>query len=317
MSKVLTMVMRSGEKNAPANSLNYLLVSEDYNFLNLTGSELLRAIQRGEFSVTNIGVKNGSLVGTNGDISKYAFFNIQTNALDGMPSPVVLNRIEVDGELHGYTIINTNGMLEEVTIVEALKIHATTPFANGKIRHTNDGDIIQSINGNYLIRRVDIPKESGHIEVDVAIFGSILGTKLNYVGLVISADNVAGLTRVHDMLAKDNQDVVNKIKGVIKDKNEIANFHPRRTGTTGFYTVITLDSAIKLIKKSHKVRSALGKLIVACTDYKSGEESSVFISNDYTVEEYNKGTSETEGCLQRYVKDLIPKIKELKLSNWR
>lgn len=319
----LTMVMRCGEKKAPAASMLYTLIAEDYSFVRMSGEELAKAIQSKKVHVTNMGVTAKGLVATNGALDKYTLVSASSGVIVGKASPVVLNRAEADGKLIGYTIYNTDGVLQEVSVKQALMIHQVTPFANGKIRHTADGDIIQSIEGNYIIRKIEVKKaKAGKVKIDLVFIGSAIGNGkgAKYAGVVVNCDNAADISKLYKTLLTQGKTTVEQVYAISKDiavKDELA---VKRTGTAGFYGVYPIKTVEELIKKAdNTVSNGIGKIMVSTIDYDDDKAESrvtlaVTLSNELKPIGKITGSDKSEKALKKYLEEVLTFLKGVKVT---
>lgn len=313
--KTLTMVMRCGAKGIPTNKVAYTLIDEDYSFVRLSGEELGNAIVGKKFIVTNMGVSSKGLVATNGAMDKYTMIDPTTNTLVGKASPVVLNRAEENGKLIGYVIFNTDGVLQTINVKQAVAIHGVTPFANGKIRHTNDGDIIQSIEGNYPIRVIEVAKAPvKELKLDLVFMGATANDtkKVKYVGVYVNCANAAMLAKLHGRLVGDNKSLIDIVYGISGDKKVYESLAVKRTTTAGFYAVIPFEALSKLIKAANnKITNNIGLVLVSCIKYEDGEgiESRVTLNNDLKPVGTIKGTQNGDTIVKKYTEEIVELLK--------
>ncbi len=320
--KTLTMVMRCGCKGDSIYKMTHTLIADDYSIVRLNGDAILEGIKSKKFVVTNMGITEKGLVVNNGAADKYTLIDAMTNAVKGKASPVVINRAETNGKLLGYVIFNTDGVLQEINVQQALIIHGVTPFANGKIRHTKDGDIIQSIEGNCPVRVIEVSKApAGDINVDLIFLGSAIGTgtaKVKYAGIILDCENAAILSKLHGKLMGENKKLVDKVFDLSQDKKTFESLAVKRTGTAGFYGVFPTAVVFELIKKAgNKVSIAFEDLMVSCIDYKEdGTESMVKLSKSNGLKPSGKkaGTAQSEKALKEYVEEVLNAFKSVKVE---
>ena len=321
--KTLTMVMRCGVKGTPADKMLYTLIADDYSIVTLSGAEIVKALQSKRYNVTNMGVGPKGLKATNGAIDKYTLINAMTNEVEGKASPVILNRIEAKGRLVGYTIFATDGILREINVEQALRIHASTPFSNGKLRATQDGNIVQSIEGRYPIRTVELPnKQVGKPKVNLVFIGSALAgdSEFKYMGLAINCENAADLAKIYEDVNQCNKALIRELgTRASEEKHNILNsFRIKRTGTAGIYGVLKLETALKIIKEAGwEVSNSIGNIMVSTVDYtgEEVEESRVTLSKDLKPVGKEKGTEKSNKFLKEYLEELMPRLKRLKIKN--
>lgn len=312
--------MRCGDAKAPAESLFYTLIGEDYSFVRMTGADIVKAIASKTIEVTNLGLENKGLVSTNGALKNYTLVDPMGN-LATEPRAVILNRVENEKGLLGYTIFNLNGTLQEVTVVQAVELAKAGKVANGKIRHTQQGDIVASIGGLYPLRTIKM-KDAGDETITIAVMfmGSALdgsGKALRYAGVILEGKNAASVSKYYNTLAKSNKAVVDKLVSVSKDANLANTLGMKVTGTAGFYGIYDIDTVFSLIGKANNMISLpMGKLMVACTDYTDSEhlESNVTLTSDFKAAGRQEGTAKSDESLKAYTKTILSKLQNVKVS---
>lgn len=318
--KTLTMVMKCGTKDTPADQMSYTCIAEDYSIVRLTGAEITKAVKNSTYALTNMGVGPKGLVSTNGAFDKYTLVNAVSNQIEGKASPVVLNRVEAKDKLVGYTIFNTAGVLQEVSVEDAVRIHTVSPFSNGKIRHTQDGDIIASIAGNYTLRIIEITKaQAGEIKVDIVFIGSAIGSTRGvhkYAGIMINCDNAADLSKIYSALAFENKELIEAITKTGGGTKVSESLAVKRTGTAGIYGVFPIKAVLGVIKKAgNKAHNKIGSILVACVDYSAdGVESRVKMSKDLKLSGKETGSERSDTVLKVYLGEIITALKEVKIE---
>ena len=164
--KNFTMITRHGSSKDAVSA--YTLISSDYQTVTMPVKELAAAINSKKIAVTNLGLSAKGLVSTNGALDKYTLINSQTNQVEGIARAVILDRVEQNGKLVGYTVFTQNGTLAEVNIADAAALASKGLISNGKIRHTQDGDIVSAIGGTYPLRTISFSEApKGEITTDI------------------------------------------------------------------------------------------------------------------------------------------------------
>lgn len=315
--RTLTMVMRCGDINTPVENMQYTLIGTDYSFERMSGVELVKAIKSKAVAVTNMDVTDKGLVSTNGAMKNYTLVDT-TGALVQEPKAVILNRVESDKGLLGYTMYNVQGVLQEITVVQAAELARANKIANGKIRHTQQGDIVASISGVYPLRTIKMADaEDKSISVEIMFIGSAIAGKQSakYAGVIVNGKSAASLTKLYGSLVKDNVKIIEKVSGM-SGKDEADSLAVKRTGTAGFYGVYTLDKVFDLIDKAGKaVKFPMGKILIACTDYDAdAAESDIILSLGLGILDKRKGSSKSDEAIKVYAADLVSKLKAIKIS---
>lgn len=318
--KRLTMVMRCGDIKAPAEAMHYTLIGDDYSFERMSGAELVKAITGKKVEVTNLGVTEKGLVSTNGAMKNYTLVD-PTGALASEPRAVILNRVESEKGLLGYTMYNTSGVLQEINVAQAADLARAGMIANGKIRHTQQGDIVASISGMYplrTIKMVDATGKDNTISIDIMFIGSAIAGKYNtkYAGVVINGKNAASVTKLYDTLVKANGKLIEKVLE-ISGTDESGSLGIKRTGTAGFYGVYPINTVFELVEKAgNKISLPMGKLMIACTDYDSNkEEATIVITPDMKPAGHQEGTPKANKALKEYTEKILNKLSGVTISN--
>ena len=315
--KRLTMVVRCGDVKANAEASIYTLIGEDYSFERMSGADIVKAIKAKKIEVTNMGVTEKGLVSTNGALKNYTTFDMAGNMV-GQPRAVVLNRVETEKGLIGYTIYHVDGTLHEVRVPQLVEMAQANMVANGKIRHTQQGDIVASISGLYPLRVMKLSEPvDKSITLDVMFFGSAIKGKHNikYVGAMVNAKNAAGITAIHKNLEGANAKLISSIKDVT-GVDEAAALGIKRTGTAGFYGVFPMDSFIKLVEKAdNKIAMPMGSVMIACTDYDADKaESNITIGKDKKPTGKQTGTEKADKALRGYAEKVLEKLADIKVT---
>lgn len=324
--KNYTMVMRSGRKDMIS---HYVLVGDDYSVLRVATRDLENQLRSGKINVRNMALTKDGLVSTNGSMDRYTLEDAVEEKIIGTPKPVILNRIEVDGELVGYTIINTMGALQEIKVRDALIMHKDTPFSNGKVRRTKKGDIIQSIEGRYPIRTVEIPKKQvGDINMNVMFYGGTIGKnskRVFYTGAIIACGNAADLSKVYTVLEKENRELVDYVVRISGDETVRENLGLQMMRPGVVYGVFPTETILKLARKPKiNLKNSFRRITSAVLDYTAGDvkESQVIIKDevrevrdtDVAQVESDKSLKAAKEYANKIVKELkaIEKLKGVK-----
>ena len=241
-------------------TVGFTLISSKYQTIQVSKAELLKKIASKQIVVTNLDISEKDIVSTNGAMDRYTV--IEDANIYSLGGHVVLDRIERDNKLVAYTIFSNKGKLSVVKVEDAVKLANDKLICNGKIRHTDNGDIVQSIKGEYPIREIDVQKApKGKLDVAILYFGATLLSKERYVAALISTASAAEFSKIQEKVDKANKKLVSKITSIDKlesdvKKDVISNV---RVNVTSVYAVIdfeTLKSIIKENADTYKVQSA-------------------------------------------------------------
>lgn len=315
---ILTMVTRLGDKKEKDNSkFVYTCIADDYSVVRLSGEEVIQGIKEKKLQFTNLGLSEKGLVSTNGAMDKYTLMDMCTGTIV-KSYPVIINRVEADDKLVGYTIFNTEGMLQNIDVQQAVIIHSITPFSNGKLRDFKGKSIISSISGHYPLRKIDYHKnEKGSIKADLVFIGSAVGKNgesVKYGGVLVTFDKASDVSKLHSKVVNTNKELISKLYGMSSDQKLRDTLGIKRVGQIGFYGVYPIDVVKKIIKEaSNTVTNKIGIVAISTTDYTDGnDESVVAISKDLKVLKSTKGTAKSDAFLKEYTKEIIGFLKEVK-----
>lgn len=270
----LTMITRHGETKS--NVTAYTLINEKYQTVVMPTADLVRAISTGKVTVTNLAVSPKGLVSTNGALDKYTFINAQTNMVEGIARAVILDRVEQDGKLLGYTVFTQNGQIRKLGVTDAAALASKGLIANGKIRHTAEGDTVSAIGGTYPLTVIALEKApKGKVNIDIMFCCANINDKssIKYAGAIISGDSAVTMSKINDKLAENNAKVrasVAKVSG----KKETESIALKRYGACNIYGVFSLDELAKLAEKATAVKCNGNIILLSVIDYaEDGAES--------------------------------------------
>ena len=311
--KYLTMVARNGDPKAKANMMHYTLIGDDFSIHTMSGDKLAAAINDGKAVVTNLAVSAKGLVSTNGAMDKYTTINPMGNVV-GTPRHVILNRMEVNGKLSGYVVFTANGVIAQMKVAEAAALASQGLIANGKIRHTAEGDIVAAIGGNYPLieTKIEAPK-ADKPTVDVVFFSSALkdGKTLCYGGVTVTSKNAATLAKMHKTLVDGNKNLMDKLAeryGFTAD--ELKSFEIKQAPGAGFYGVYAISTVNKLIE-SGKTKCSIGKLMIGCkdcADKENPESIVIYDTKKKAIVNSQEGTTKSDARLKKYVAEVTAKL---------
>ena len=307
-----TMVARSGDAKNGANMMNYTLIGSDLSVKVMRGDKLAAAIADEKIKVTNLAVSVKGLVSTNGAMNKYTTIGPDGN-LVGTARSVILNRVEKGGKLHSYIIFNANGVVSEIDVPHAAVLAQKGLIANGKIRHTEDGDIVSSINGTYpLVEKVE-SKEKEKITTDVILYGSAIkgtgkGSTCKYVGIIINSNKANTISKLYPKLVKESENLKKKLAETFGyTEDELKGFAIKQSPGAGIYGVYPFATAVKLMTLG-KTKYNSGKIVIGCKDCGDSDNAESFIVYDTkkkTVIASQEGTEKSDAKLKEYSSEII------------
>lgn len=250
MSRVWTMVARAGKGKEHVD--DFTIISNDYEIQKVSEEALRQVIRNNTEKFTNLGLdENGRVVSTNGAMNKYTYFNTVDGRIEGKARPVILSRVEKEGKLVGYVVFTHTGQVKECNVPNTVSLYNTYGISNGKIRHTESGDIISSINGVFPLREIEVEKSSrGTITAEIKFMCE--ARKINevqairYVGALISGTSAAKISVLLDALTESNAKVTSALVSM-QGQSVRRSVEIQRVSETAFYCVFetALLDAIK------------------------------------------------------------------------
>lgn len=309
------MVARNGMPKAPANSMNFTLIADDFSIHTMSGNKLAAAINDKKVVVTNMSVSNKGLVSTNGALDKYTLIDTTGNIV-GVPRNVILNRIEVNNKLAGYVMFTAAGVISKISVAEAATLANNGLIANGKVRHTADGDIVAAIGGNYPLIETKIEDvKTEKPVVDLVFFGSAIDKDkmCKFAGVTITSKSAATFAKKYSLLKSENEQL---IKGLRDDlgytEDELKSFEIKQAPGAGFYGVYRLAAVISLMASASKVKCSISKLMIGCKDrsVEDCDESIVIYDiKKKSIVNSQEGTEESDAKLKKYAAEVIKKLQ--------
>lgn len=316
--KYLTMVMRSGDVKDNPNMMNYTLISDDLSIVTMSGTKLSEAINTKKVNVVNMAVSVAGLVSTNGSIKNYTTLDPQGN-LVGAPKNVILGRIEVDGKLSKYQMFRANGTVANVSPAEAAALASKGLIANGKIRHTAEGDIVAAIGGTYPLIEVEIQKREkekiAKPAIDIVFFGSALDksdSTIKFGGITVTSTDAVTVARAHKILEEANAKLITGLKehrGYTDEQLE--SFKIKVATGAGFYGVYPFESIRSLVNSVGSYKTSIGNVMIGCTDCSTPDfDESVIVYNtkSKSIIKSISGGAKSDKALKEYKDYVISNI---------
>ena len=267
--KTFTMVAKHGMSKD--NITGFTLISPDYQTIRVSSAELGKALAQNKIVVNNLAFANGAWKSTNGALDNYMLINDATNMIEGTPKAVILDRVEQNNKLLGYTVFTQTGTIVNMSVADAVLLANNKMLSNGKIRHTESGDIVSAIGGNYPLRELrkieDAPK--GETTIDLMFFGQSLisGGEVAYFGAIVSCSSATEMTKLTEQLSHSNASVIST---VVQDagQNVRKSLAIQRMGVNSLYGVFKVGDIKALIGSGAKVNIKGNTILVSSLKYK-------------------------------------------------
>lgn len=312
--KNFTMITRHGSSKDAISA--YTLISSEYQTVTMSVKDLSTAISSKKIAVTNLDLSKKGLVSTNGALDKYTLINSQTNQVEGVARAVILDRVEQNGKLVGYTVFTQNGTLAEVNIADAAALASKGLISNGKIRHTQDGDIVSAIGGTYPLRTISFSEApKGEITTDILYFGTVVGVPTEYFGAIVSCTSATEMSQIIHMLSTSNASVINEVSKVT-GQSVRESLAIKRMGANSLYGVFSIASLKKLLKANSKLRNQLGSITVSAIKYTDGEadEATVKLDSKWKVTGNDAAGSEATAAVKNYTKKIVTEFSGITIE---
>lgn len=303
--KTFTMITRHGVSKE--NISAYTLISSDYQTVKMSAIDLAKAIASKKIAVTNMDTTMKGLVSTNGALDKYTFVNDTTNQIEGTAKAVILDRVEQNGKLIGYTVFTQYGTLAELNVVDAAALAEKKLICNGKIKHTAEGDIVSAIGGTYPLRIIAMDKApKGEISADLLYFGTAVGTGAEYVGTIISCTSATEMSKLIDVVNKSNAKIVATVAKVA-GQSARESLAIKRMGANSIYAIVDISILDKLAKSKAAIGNNIGKIIVSAVKYTDGvaDEATITLNKEWKIVGDNTEGSAAANAAKAYTKKIV------------
>lgn len=222
-----TMVSTLGiVQNKKKEYQRFMLVDSNYHSTMVSAEDVVRALTKEPDCISNMEIREGKPISSNGALDRYAFGDLMTGQYVGVPSYVIIDRLESNGELVGYTVYNPQGMIQRIDVATAVKLAKEKLICNGKIRTSSKGkEIVSSIKGDYNVISADSAKQKKAEKIKVQLMFSTMNgnTNISYTGMIVDCVDMQRLSQIITECKKANETMVAKIKpyGGIKAAKEL------------------------------------------------------------------------------------------------
>jgi hypothetical protein len=259
------MITRHGKAKEEATA--FTLLSSDYQTITVSAKELVLGMKSGKLIVNNLEYDGKKIVSTNGAMDNYTLIDTTTNTIVGEPKAVIIDRVEKGGKLVGYTMFNRAGKLVEISVVDASALAGMKLISNGKIRPTENGDIVSAIGGSYNLREIKLEEApKGEIEINLMYFATTIGVDSEYFGAIISSSSAVEMSKIADELAESNARVIGNVKKISETATKSLGM--QRFGANGVYGVFEIAELKKLLLKNPKaLQNKAGVIAVSAVEY--------------------------------------------------
>lgn len=305
----LTMVQLIKNKEG-GTITHYVCISGDYKIVKLSAVELAETLKAGQVIVTNLAFEKGEIASTNGALSNYPTYSADKGTMG--KSTVIIDRVETKGVLTGYTVYSANFGVATLTVAETVSIYSTCGIANGKVRHTQQGDTISAIGGTYPLREIELPKVStSGLPTQVIFIGEAIkgNSSIKYGGVMVGGQSAMALAELRKKIEINCKDLIKQVKA-LSGVDVSKSFSIVTTGDAGFYGVFPYDIVLRLTdSKFIKGESLVGSdsVMLSVVDYAGdGVESYLELDGSKKPSNLTKGTKDGDAAL----KALTRKVQE-------
>jgi len=263
------------------NIVAYTLISQEYQTVVMGVKELTEKIAKKAITVNNLAIENGKLVSTNGALDKYTLINARTKGIVGTAKAVILDRVEQNNKLVGYTVFTQYGTIVEMNVDDATTLANKRLISNGKIRHTENGDIVSAIGGNYPLRHIAIASApKSELNASILYFSYVAEVDAKYVGVILTCDSAVEMSKIIDIVNKSNAALIAKVSKIggqsTRKSSEMAkvckSLAIARMGATGVYAIIDIDTFGKIISSGRtNFKDTINGMVVSALNYTNEE----------------------------------------------
>lgn len=289
--KTVTMIARHGSKSKVT---GYTLIGQDYKLMQMSASDLEKNIKEGKLEVTNLTVGAKGIESTNGALNKYTLFDEVEGKPIGDTRAVILNRVEKNEKLIGYVVYMVNGAIAELKVPDAVKLAVNGLLANGKVRHTQDGDIVSAIGGNYPLRSIKLTEApEGKITVQLIYFCKPVGSKVEYAGFIVSSNSAVQMNKIVEQADKVNSKIISGVQP-LTDDNLNESLGNKRIGANALFCVTDFGFIKKLVDAKASISSVSkeGMMVSSITYSKEGpSDEKVYLSKNWKVKKVDADAS--------------------------
>lgn len=298
VSRLVTIV--PAKKPKVKDTLGYALVNvQSLAVVQKNAVEIKEAIASGAIEVLNLGINtDGKLAFTNGAEDNYPAVDA-TSGASIRAGVVVISRIEKNGKLTDYLVYNSlTNRIAPMSLADILKIGSEN-VANGKLRKTSTGDIIQSIKGEYPVidnkvvesnaSKQSVKRMDGgsleNLNVSICYFQRAVknGKFIDLCGLYISMDadatQKAAFDTIRRTMVSDNEHVKAKVVEIDDREEALESIRIRESDdSTVIYGAFTFTVLDNFIRRGAKI------------DSKATRGNYDFIGIDWSGEDFSETT---------------------------
>ena len=296
-------------------TISVTVISNNYAVRTVGADELVTAIKAKKIELTNIEEKDGSVVFSNGSEKNYTTISMVTGQLVSKPAAVILDRIEdKSGKVVGYTVFMPNGTIEKLSVATAADATAKGLVANGKIRHTAEGDIVSSIKGNYNLCVVDSDdagkKSKEVISMGVMFFANAIhGDKeASYAGVILSCDSAVKISECMKKVITNNKALIETLRGF--NEKELEALKIQRISVCEFYVVIDMLMFTQIMYKMNGKVTEAKKYNISVLEYDDVNDtpvqSAAAVSKNFDIIDMDNAAG-----MEKDVTDFIAKLRSV------
>jgi hypothetical protein len=287
-----------------------------YEIKVFTGAEILDALKRKTADFSNMAIEKGVLDTCNGTMDRYTMMD---DAI-GMLTPakaVIIDRVESNNVLTGFTIFNASGVLESVDVAQAIAIGRNIGFSNAKVVNNTT---ISSIRGAFPLKSIVVEKsgqkKKSVPELDLFFISTVHKKGHNsvaYAGVMIHYSNADEMRQVYPKLTRSNT-VMKKDIQTLAPGMDITNLAITRGPNAGIYATVKYETLKELLALAKgRFKATAGSVAITYIDASndpSGVERMVTMTPELAI----KGNSDDRGTAKaaEIAKSVAATIKELR-----
>lgn len=323
-----TLVSTAGVMNGKKREYQmFTLLDSTYRVTMLDAMGIMNLLKSTPGAVSNMEIgKDGRPTSSNGSLERYGFRDTMSGVYVGVPTYVIIDRIEENGVLKGYTIYTPSNQISIIDAATAVSLAEQKLICNGKIRVSGNGTkTVSSIKGEYNLKNVETPKAGKMTtaqkkEAEVVIKPMFTtfnnNTKVSYMGVIVSAKRVDILSKVLEECEKERVALVDKIAAVGGEKVR-EELKPITFDSTEKYIVIPNELAFSICEQyGAKIKFPVKNITISVMHYmanKEGEfiDANMKLGSDFKLKaEGEYPNSNIELVLRTFAEKFAGQVKE-------
>ena len=165
---IARVLSNNGTESKDGDVIAYRIIDADkptdINNISLDSIEKVLSNPKTSNIIANAAYVNGEVVGTNGQLSRYADIDYNGSLLNSEKSPlVIINKL---GDA-GYTVCDYKGVIKRFKTSDVVEYARKFGIANGKVVNQDGTEIISAITGNYEVIEIKQREKGDKINLNL------------------------------------------------------------------------------------------------------------------------------------------------------